>query len=207
MPSVQEAKSILQKGELGDIHSVKMDLGHGGSPKDIGSWKLNPDSAGGGVVLDPGIHLLDLIGYLFDLQAADVHFTGANSWKGFWNTGIEESVNIIGNFNETLLNLSVSIVAWRTRFEIEIIGTEGYIKLSGRGRTDGPQTLTIGRRWGWENAKSQADSEIVKNLATVDESFALELGSWLNHDSRLATSQDGLNAELLRTKILDRLQK
>jgi len=79
--------------------------------------------------------------------------------------------------------------------------------LSGRGRTDGPQTLTIGSRWGWANAKSQADSEIVKNLATVDESFALELGSWLNHDSRLATSQDGLNAELLRTKILDRLQK
>lgn len=206
MPSVQEAKSILQKGELGDIHSVKMDLGHGGSPKDIGSWKLNPDSAGGGVVLDPGIHLLDLIGYLFDLQAADVHFTGANSWKGFWNTGIEESVNVIGNFKETLLNLSVSIVAWRTRFEIEIIGTEGYLKLSGRGRTDGPQTLTIGRRWGWANAKSQADSEIVMCIASTDESLAFELASWLHRDSRVANSQDGLNAELLRTQILSQLE-
>ena len=206
MPSVQEAKSILQKGELGEIHSVKMDLGHGGSPKDIGSWKLNPDSAGGGVVLDPGIHLLDLIGYLFDLQAADVHFTGANSWKGFWKTGIEESVNAIGNFNESLLNLSVSIVAWRTRFEIEIIGTEGYLKLSGRGRTDGPQTLTIGRRWGWANAKSQAESEIARCVATTDESLAFELASWLNRDSRVANSYDGLNAELLRAQILSQLE-
>jgi len=206
MPSVQEAKLILDKGELGEIHTVRMDLGHGGSSKDRNSWKLNPESAGGGVVLDPGIHLLDLIGYLFNLQAAEVLFTGANSWKGFWNTGIEESVNAIGNFKSSLLNLSVSIVAWRTRFEIEIIGSEGYLKLSGRGRTDGPQTLTLGKRWGWTNAKSQSESEIVKELTNVDDSLALEIAAWLNYDSRLATSQDGLNAELLRTQILEKLQ-
>jgi len=206
MPSVQHAKSILDKGELGEIHSVKLDLGHGGAPKDKVSWKLNPQAAGGGVVLDPGIHLLDLIGYLFDLQATEIEFTGANSWKGFWDTGIEESVNAIGNFYGSLLNLSVSIVAWRTRFEIEIIGTEGYLKLSGRGRTDGPQMITIGKRWGWANAKSQSDSEIVIEKAQKDESLALELAAWLNHDPRMAGSQDGLNAELLRTNILNRLK-
>jgi 1,5-anhydro-D-fructose reductase (1,5-anhydro-D-mannitol-forming) len=206
MPSIQHAKSILDKGDLGKIHSVKMDLGHGGAPKDRNSWKLSPQAAGGGVVLDPGIHLLDLIGYLFDLQATEIEFTGANSWKGFWDTGIEESVNAIGNFYGSLLNLSVSIVAWRTRFEIEIIGTEGYLKLSGRGRTDGPQMITIGKRWGWANAKSQSDSEIVMKMAQTDESLALELAAWLNHDPRMASSQDGLNAELLRTNILDKLK-
>jgi predicted dehydrogenase len=206
MPSVQHAKSILVNGELGKIHSVKLDLGHGGAPKDKDSWKLDPKAAGGGVILDPGIHLLDLIGYLFELQATEIDFTGANSWKGFWNTGIEESVNAIGNFYGSLLNLSVSIVAWRTRFEIEIIGTEGYLKLSGRGRTDGPQMITIGKRWGWANAKSQSDSEIVIEKAQKDESLALELAAWLNHDPRMAGSQDGLNAELLRTNILNRLK-
>jgi predicted dehydrogenase len=205
MPSVQQAKSILEKGDLGEIHSVKMDLGHGGAPKDKTSWKLDPNAAGGGVILDPGIHLLDLIGYLFGLEASEIHFTGANSWKGFWDTGIEESANAIGNFHGSLLNISVSIVAWRTRFEIEIIGTDGYLRLSGRGRTDGPQVLTIGRRWGWTNAKSQSDSEIVKVVATTDESLAIELESWLNRDSRIAKSKDGLNAELLRTQILEKL--
>jgi predicted dehydrogenase len=206
MPSVQQAKLILEKGDLGKIHTVKMDLGHGGAPKDNLSWKLNPDSAGGGVVLDPGIHLLDLIGYLFDLQPSEIHFTGANSWKGFWNTGIEESVNVIGNFNGSLLNVSCSIVAWRTRFEIEIIGTEGYLRLSGRGRTDGPQRVTVGKRWGWVNANSQSDSEIIDEVATTDDSLALELASWLDCDSRVASSQDGLNAELLRVQILKKLQ-
>jgi predicted dehydrogenase len=205
MPSVQQAKSILENGDLGEIHSVKMDLGHGGSPNDKNSWKLDPNAAGGGVVLDPGIHLLDLIGYLFNLQASEIQFTGANSWKGFWGTGIEESVNAIGNFHGSLLNISASIVAWRTRFETEIIGTEGYLRISGRGRTDGPQLLTIGRRWGWMNAKSQVDSEIVKTLATADESLALELTAWLNNDSRVANSESGLYAELLRTQILEKL--
>jgi predicted dehydrogenase len=205
MPSVQQAKSILENGDLGEIHSVKMDLGHGGSPNDKNSWKLDPNAAGGGVVLDPGIHLLDLIGYLFNLQASEIQFTGANSWKGFWGTGIEESVNAIGNFHGSLLNISASIVAWRTRFETEIIGTEGYLRISGRGRTDGPQLLTTGRRWGWMNAKSQVDSEIVETLATTDESLALELTAWLNNDSRVANSQSGLYAELLRTQILEKL--
>jgi hypothetical protein len=139
------------------------------------------------------------------LQASEIQFTGANSWKGFWGTGIEESVNAIGNFHGSLLNISASIVAWRTRFETEIIGTEGYLRISGRGRTDGPQLLTIGRRWGWMNAKSQVDSEIVKTLATADESLALELTAWLNNDSRVANSESGLYAELLRTQILEKL--
>lgn len=205
MPSIIKAKTVLDSGELGEIISVRMDLGHGGAPSDRESWKLNLDLAGGGVVLDPGIHLLDLIGYLFNLDASEVNFTGANSWKGFWNTGIEESINAIGNFNGSLLNISVSIVAWRTRFEIEIIGTEGYLKLSGRGRTDGPQTFTLGKRWGWQNARSQSDSEIFREMATTDESLKLELQSWLSPESRLATSQDGLNAEILRSKILEKL--
>jgi predicted dehydrogenase len=207
MPSVQAAKSTIKSGDLGEIVSVKMDLGHGGSPKDKNSWKLNPDSAGGGVILDPGIHLLDLICYLFHVQASEVQFTDARSWKGFWNTGIEETVFAIGMLNKTLLNLSVSLVAWRTRFEIEIIGTEGYLKLSGRGRTDGPQTMTLGRRWGWASAKSQSDSEVVKQLATHDNSLELELAAWINNDPRSAGSKDGINAELLRTQILNKLNK
>jgi hypothetical protein len=43
-------------------------------------------------------------------------------------------------------------------------------------------------------------------MAQKDESLALELAAWLNHDPRMAGSQDGLNAELLRTNILNKLK-
>jgi predicted dehydrogenase len=44
---------------FGNIISVNMVLGHGGNPKDRMNWKLDPEKAGGGVLIDPGIHLID----------------------------------------------------------------------------------------------------------------------------------------------------
>jgi 1,5-anhydro-D-fructose reductase (1,5-anhydro-D-mannitol-forming) len=203
MPSVIEAKKVVDSSVLGDIHTIRMELGHGGSPQDKNSWKLEPKSAGGGVVLDPGIHLLDLINYLFPTRATEVKFLGANSWKGFWNTGIEEAVNVVGKVSSSNLNLSVSVVSWKTRFEIEIIGTDGYLKLNGRGRSDGPQTITYGERWGWMNGKSQIDSETTRTVATSDESLALEIAAWLSFDPRVGNAEDGLSAEILRNNILE----
>ena len=207
MPCIIEAKQIIESNVLGEIHTIRMDLGHGGSPQDRNSWKLEPSSAGGGVVLDPGIHLLDLILYLFPIKANEVKFLGANSWSGFWNTGIEEAVNVVGKLQSSNLNLSFSVVAWKTRFEIEIIGTDGYLKLSGRGRTDGPQTITRGERWGWMNGKSQTESEITKTVATSDASLAFEVEAWLSHDPRVGNANDALNAEIFRSTIMELLVK
>ena len=207
MPSILEAKKVIESKVLGDIHTIRMELGHGGAPTDKDSWKLDPVSAGGGVVLDPGIHLLDLIHYLFPDEASNVTFLGANSWKGFWSTGVEEAVNVIGKLNASNLNLSISIVAWRTRFEIELIGTDGYLKLNGRGRSDGPQIITHGERWGWMNGKSQLESEKTKIFATSDESLALEVEAWLSFDRRVGSPEDALNAEILRGNILELLVK
>jgi len=207
MPSIVEAKRVIESNVLGEIHTIRMELGHGGSPQDKDSWKLKPSSAGGGVVLDPGIHLLDLILYLFPNNANEVKFLGANSWRGFWNTGIEEAVNVVGKISASNLNLSVSVVAWKTRFEIEIIGTDGYLKLSGRGRTDGPQIITRGDRWGWMNGKSQIESETKDTIATSDASLAFEVEAWLAHDQRVGNAEDALNAEILRSNIMELLEK
>lgn len=207
MPSVVEAKKVIQSNVLGEIHTIRMDLGHGGSPQDKNSWKLNLSTAGGGVVLDPGIHLLDLILHLFSKDLNEIKFLGVNSWKGFWNTGIEEAVNVVGKVSSSNLSLSISVVAWKTRFEIEIIGTNGYLKLSGRGRTDGPQQITYGERWGWMGGKSQKESETTKTMATSDASLALEVQAWLSNDQSVGNAKDAINAEILRSKIMELLQE
>ncbi len=207
MSSVHEAKQIVDSKVLGKIHTIRMDLGHGGSPNDKSSWKLDPQTAGGGVILDPGIHLLDLIFYIFSYDFAEVRFSGANSWSGFWKTGIEEAVNAVGTASGANLNFSVSVVAWKTRFEIEIIGTDGYLKLSGRGRSDGPQIITKGERWGWMGGQSQIESETSKTVSMTDDSLAKEVEAWLIKDHRVGSADDGLRAELLRNQILDLIQE
>ena len=194
MPGVIALKRQIELGTLGDISSIRMELGHGGAPTDKESWKLDLERAGGGSLLDPGIHLIDLLLHLFSLKVEDFNIIGASSWDGFWNTGIEEFVNLIGTANGIPFDITVSLVAWKTRFRIEVTGTDGYFEISGRGRSDGPQSTVIGKRWGWQNAPSQSESEIREIVAEKDMSLEVETRSWLEGNIGLADSCQSLAA-------------
>jgi len=195
MPGIQILRKTILSKELGDISALKFELGHGGSPGDEDSWKLDPIKAGGGVILDPGIHLIDLLVFLFEGVSENIEIIGVTKWKGFWNTGIEESVNIIGYVKKIPFNITCSIVAWRTRFHVEVIGTEGYIEVNGRGRTDGPHTYIKGIRWGWKDGDSQRNSEVHKVLSTEDLSLEIETAAWINGENsicNISSAYDGM---------------
>lgn len=202
MPGVLKLRELLQSNKFGEIHSIKVDFGHGGKPEDRLSWKLDPVTAGGGVILDPGIHILDLLNFFFPRNIFDYRFASAVLWSGFWKTGIEEMAFAIGEVGEALLNLSFSVVSWKTRFTIEIVGAKGYAILNGRGRTDGPQTLVIGPRWGWKTHGSQRDSEEELVNSKEDSSILHETTGWINNDTRVATAKEALLCEQIRQEIL-----
>jgi len=103
---------------------------------------------------------------------------GGTSWNGFWNTGIEEDVSLVLTSASFVMNLRISIVSWRSMFQMRLNGTDGYGVVSGRNRSYGNQTYTFGPRWGWQNAPSQAASETLEletdgNNAFIRETRAL----------------------------------
>lgn len=178
-PGVAQAVSDAREGLFGRLISVTMVLGHGGAPGMETGWKFDAARAGGGCLIDPGIHLLDLCRLLSPSGVEPLH---GWQWQGFWNTGIEEEVHVILRAQDFLINLQVSIVRWRSTFRLEIHGTEGYGVVTGRGRSYGPQDYYRGRRWGWENGSSQAESE--EHVLTSDcrDSFRNELASLFRQD-------------------------
>lgn len=148
-----------QAEKFGKLISVNLILGHGNAPGMENSWKLDPVKCGGGCLIDPGVHLLDLI---CELAIGTVHLDYVRSWSGFWNTGIEEESHLLlHDDNGTIFNTQVSLNRWRSNFKLEVNGTEGYGIVEGRGRSYGPQSYRTGVRWGWQFIKSQADSEIL----------------------------------------------
>ncbi len=202
MPGIIHLRNQLASGSLGKISSIKMELGHGGAPADATSWKLNPVMAGGGVLLDPGIHLIDLMIHLFDIDETKFSMVGKTEWRGFWNTGIEESANLLGYLGAIPFTLTSSIVAWRTRFKIEVIGTENYLEVEGRGRSDGPQIITEGSRWGWLTASSQKESETRTELVKLDNSLKEETFDWLKEGQMICNVTQALTGMKIYTKVV-----
>ena len=161
-------------GVFGDLISVDIVMGHGGSPELANSWKIDPIRAGGGCILDPGIHLLDLCRIIAKGKIKPV---SGVTWEGFWKTGIEEEAHILLEGDKFLINLQISIARWRSTFILAIRGKDGYGIVSGRGRYYGRQSYTRGKRWGWQSGVSQRDSEELILGTASEDSFTKELNA------------------------------
>jgi predicted dehydrogenase len=198
---ISRAVQDIRSGRFGKIISIEFVLGHGCAPGQEKTWKLDETRAGGGCLIDPGVHLLDLC---LQMAPGDIKPLGGVSWSGFWNTGIEEEVSLLLQAGEFSISVRISLVAWRSTFLMRINGTDGYGIVTGRNRSYGKQQYTVGKRWGWHEAKSQAASEIVElkdNGLDVfrRETEALLLGAGNERDwPRIAKAHDALKVmELL----------
>jgi|GEM_PF-715593 len=196
-PGIRQAIQDMQRGRFGKIISVELHLGHGCSPGQDKTWKLQDERAGGGALIDPGIHLLDLCAVM---APEGLEVAGGSSWSGFWNTGIEEEVNVILQANSFAINVHVSIVHWRSEFRMTIRGTDGYGIVTGRNRSYGLQNYIVGPRWGWQHAPNQLASETQVLQSDGMDVFADEMESMLfpTPDKPDAAPASATSADALR---------
>jgi predicted dehydrogenase len=184
LPAVSRLLEAVAADRLGRLRTLDLMIGHGGHPGSAEGWKLDPVRAGGGVLLDPGVHLLDLLQRL--APGATCSHVGAT--RGFWGTGIEEDVVATFEADHLLATVRISHIRWVNTFRIEAVGEDGYAIVEGRGGNYGPMTLRIGRRWAWAdpdaNGASQRETEEVYEFGAVDRSLddeaAAVIDRWLD---------------------------
>ena len=142
--SVKDALKIVHSGELGDVINLR---GVYGKSKlitfDQTSWRTERKLAGGGVLLDQGIHMVDLM-RLFAGEFSDVHSFISNS---VWGHDVEDNAYALMRTDEgKVAMLHSSATQWRHRFNLEITMTKGAITLGGilsGSKSYGAETLTI----------------------------------------------------------------
>jgi 1,5-anhydro-D-fructose reductase (1,5-anhydro-D-mannitol-forming) len=66
----QEAKQVIESGEIGDIVAVQIDGSPGNAP--LGGWRADPDLAGLGAVNNIAVHLYDLLRFLTASEVTEV---------------------------------------------------------------------------------------------------------------------------------------
>ena len=168
--------------------------------KDLYSFrKLQKKRAGGGVVIDPGIHLLDLARHLI----GEPHIVHSEINRRFWNVDVEDDCNLLLRSGGADISVEVSLLAWKSGFGIEVVGSDGIAIVSGRGGNYGPQSFEFVNRWFWNGD----DRRRRQDFGTQDPSFERETEAFLRwigqgtHDAVLSTADDGVAALKLVTEL------
>ena len=74
VPSVLAARDVVASGRVGNIVGLRAAFGHGGpqvwAPE--ASWFFDRSRSGGGALIDLGIHIIDVVGFVTGLDAKEV---------------------------------------------------------------------------------------------------------------------------------------
>lgn len=143
-PMVRKAHELCVQGSIGPLMHVRAVYGHGGRPGYEREWRGDPERAGGGELLDQGVHLVDLARWFLG------EFTEVGGFvaRSFWDIGPLEDNGFVlmRTAGGQVASLHSSWTEWRNRFTFEIFGREGFLTVHGLGGSYGPERLIYGRR-------------------------------------------------------------
>lgn len=194
--SVQEAFKVLASEDLGTVINLRGVYGKSQLITfDQTSWRTERALAGGGVLLDQGIHMLDLI-RLFGGEFTDIKSFVTNQ---VWGHDVEDNAYALMQTDAGVVAmLHSSASQWRHRFRLEIGLTKGAITLSGilsGTKSYGAETLTVTRR----GPDDMGDPQEETTRYNRDPSWTLEVAEFADAVLRGGRIINGSGEDALKT--------
>ena len=176
--SVMEAKKVIDSGCMGKMLWMRGVYGKAGSIDFHDNWRNYKNYSGGGILLDQGIHMIDLFRYL-----AKNEFTCLSSHllSSFWNIECEDNAFLtLKSKNDILATLHSSATH---KFLLEMTFEKGYINLDGilsSTRSYAPETMVSGRREFEDVTFAMGKPKESITYYESDDSWELELKEFIN---------------------------
>lgn len=178
--SVIEARKIIEKGSMGKLLWMRGVYGKAGSLDFNVNWRNYKKYSGGGILMDQGIHMLDLFRFF-----SDDEFDCLVSYMDaiFWDIENEDNAVLILKSKKGILStLHSSANQWRHKFLLEMTFENGYINLDGILSSTGsyaPEKLIFGYRDLEDISKAMGKpNENISHFET-DDSWQLELKEFI----------------------------
>jgi len=195
LKNVQHLQKLLSSGEYGRVLGVDAVLSHGAQPGYEKSWKTDPIRCGGGVCIDPGIHLFDLLQWFFGpAELAAGHLS-----RQFWPIQVEDHASLVLTLpGGAPANIYLSVSSWQSRMEITVETEKAQFLLRGRGKFYGPQRLTIVTKWPWLQPDQPRETQF--DYGMEDVSVQQETEEFItactnpNANQTIATAADALQS-------------
>ncbi|UTW51658.1 Gfo/Idh/MocA family oxidoreductase [bacterium SCSIO 12827] len=195
--SVREALAIARSGDLGRIINLRGVYGKSQfiSYGQHSDWRTERAIAGGGILLDQGIHMVDLM-RLFAGEFTQVHSFVSND---YWRHDVEDNAYALMRTDAGVVGmLHSSATQWRHRFSLDITLEKGALILSGilsGSKSYGAETLTVVRA---------GDDDLGDPMEQVtryntDPSWADEIADFVDAITTGREITDGSSDDALRT--------
>ena len=149
-PAIVRAHDLIAAGVIGEPMYVRARYGHGGRPDYDLEWRGDPEMAGGGELLDQGIHLIDLSRWFLGEFEQVFGSVGTYFWgsrQNSLNRNLEDNAFLsLRTEAGRIAWLHASWTQWKNMFSFEIYGEDGSLQINGLCGHYGPQQLQIARR-------------------------------------------------------------
>ena len=141
-PALLKAKALFDEGAVGSLMYIRGRYGHGGRLGYEREWRADPAVAGGGELLDQGVHLVDLSRW-FAGDFAEVEGLAATF---FWKMPVEDNAFLrLRTPRGAVAWLHASCTEWKNLFCFEVFGEKGKLQVDGLGGSYGAERLTFHR--------------------------------------------------------------
>ena len=177
--SVIKMKELIESGEYGKVLWSRGRYGKSVTEDYYNQWRAKKELAGGGIIIDQGIHMLDLFLYL----SGDYDIVKAEVSNLYWKMDVEDNAFIILKDSKTgkVASLHSTMSQWRHLFSLEIFLEKGYMVLNGlitSSMSYGEEVLSVAKNRSTAPAATWKDEVITKY--NINNSWRYEMEHFLN---------------------------
>ena len=198
-PGIIKAKVVVDSGRMGKIIGLRGLYGKSGGVNFEKSWRNNKAVSGGGILLDQGIHMLDLFRYF----CGDFESVRCFASNTYWKFDLEDNAFVIlRNKNKQTAFCHSSATFWKHTFQLDIILEEGYLVVEGllsKTGSYGREKIIVGRRQFEDRADALGNPSEEVTYFDRDASWDLEVEEFvkcIKEDKKVTvnSSTDALKA-------------
>lgn len=138
-PALQKLRELVDAGALGPLMFLRGRYGHGGRTGYDREWRADPKLSGGGELIDQGVHLIDLAGWLL----GDFPSVAGHAATSFWDMPVDDNAFLsLRTATGQTAWLQVSCTEWKNLFSLEVYGRVGKVAIDGLGGSYGQEKCT-----------------------------------------------------------------
>ncbi|MFT6632360.1 MAG: putative dehydrogenase [Bacteriovoracaceae bacterium] len=173
--SILRAKELIESGQFGKILWARGSYGKAAETDFANAWRSNMDQAGGGILLDQGIHMADLL----------IHFMGnfveikSMVESQFWDIPMEDNAySLLKSEKGAVAMLHSSATHWKNHFSLEIGLDSGLIHLDGilsNSMSYAPEVIKVYKKDLNPTDRKLGNPVVQEESFTKDDSWKLEI--------------------------------